>query len=188
MKKLLLIAVAILFVLPMAVMADPVDRDSYLRSNPSTVQPPSAGWEGPFAPGAPIGWNVADGGDVYIGILNEFVWVNMKTVTILVEGTGATDWELATVEADGGPAGYRVVNVTYMGPSLILTIEIFPQPDWEVIVLHNFGGAGAIGTITITSECELVPSMTGYGLGILALLLIGSTVWVLRRRRVGSVA
>lgn len=189
MKKLLIIA-AMLLVLPMAVMADPIDRDAYLRNDdPGVIPPGGSGWSGPYAPGPLLpdtGWAVAEGGDIYIGILNEFVWANMKTITIVIEAA-TLDLSLDTVYADGAPASYNDSG-SVGGASDTLIIEIFPQPDWEVIMLHNSGGAGMITSITIVSDCELIPSMTYYGLGILALLLIASTVWILRRKRVGSVA
>ncbi len=187
MKKLLLIAAAMLFVLPMAVMADPIERDTYLSNDDLGAIPPGGpGWEGPYAPG-PIdpAWDVAAGADVYVGIENEHYWVNMKTITITIATAGAVALDFVSATADGVPANH---GEPVIDPPGTWTIEIFPQPDWEVLVFNNSGGAGTITSITIVSECELVPSMTNYGLGILALLLIGSTVWVLRRRRVGSVA
>lgn len=191
MKKLLIIAVAVLFVLPITAMAqDQLPRNTYVdTTDPGGVALGLATWAGPYDSTDVINQVVKDGDTVWIGVENHHIIVNLKTLTVVVTGGAGLVVDSVIGYVGGAAYGASMVEDSIAGADLVITAQIFPQPDWEVIVLtNNTGGPITIASINAKSECHLVPSMTGYGLGILALLLIGSTVWVLRRRRVGSVA
>ena len=192
MKKLIVFAVAMLFVVPAAFAdVEMTTIDSVMTTPPCkivTVDPAGAGTydaiEGEeYASGT--GPDSAYTGDVWIVVENWYYWANMKHLTVILTGAGTATINAATVTGylNGGTA-VGVANVEVVGG--VIVADIFPQPDWEVI---HINGDFTIETVTTVAVCTLIPSMTHYGLGILALLLIGSTVWVLRRRRrVGSVA
>lgn len=201
MKKLLLIAAFVLLVLPFAAMAEATDTlqwDVYMSATDAgDTALGEAPWVGPFIYGEPIPDTIYDSvavvapdSSVWIGIPNGFRWVNLKTLWVRVIGGADLTVDTAIGYNEGGVYGIVVIeDAVVVGADLHILISIFPQPDWEVIVLtNNTGGPIVIASIEAESECVFIPTMTHYGLGILALLLIGSTVWVLRRRRVGSVA
>ncbi len=56
--------------------------------------------------------------------------------------------------------------------------------DWIFDVGDN-GGAGTEAILTVKVICTVLPSLTPYGIIVLVLLLVASTVWVLRRKRAG---
>lgn len=190
MKKLLLIVAAMLFIVPAAFADIESTIDSVMTTPPCkivTVDPAGAGTYD-----AIVGDEYASGtgpsevysGDVWIVVENGYYWAKMKHLTVILTGAGTATINAATVTGylNGGTA-VGVANVEVVGG--VIVADIFPQPDWEVI---HINGDFTIETVTTVAVCTLIPSMTMYGLGILALLLIGSTIWVLRRRRVGSVA
>jgi len=196
MKKLIVFAVAMLFIVPAAFADIDTDIDESIISPPCkivTVDPAGAGTfdaiEGVVYDSS-TGPNQAYVGDVWIVIWNSYRWANMKNIEVTLTGAGTEGIVVGDVTVKGYLNGGVAIGVDSLGVTVdggvIVAPAIFPQPDWEVIHISN--ADFTIATVTTMSRCCLVPSMTMYGLGILALLLIGSTVWVLRRRRVGSVA
>ena len=194
MKKLIVFAVAMLFIVPAAFAdADLTEVDCIVINPPCkivTEDPAGAGTydaiEGEeYASGTGPGQVYS--GDVWIVIWNSYRPANLKDVVVTVAGAGTATINTATATGYlNGGATVGVYDDTVTAVAGVITVPmIFPQPDWEVI---HINGDFTIETVTTVSRCCLIPSMTHYGLGILALLLIGSTVWVLRRRRVGSVA
>jgi hypothetical protein len=197
MKKLIILAAFAMLVMPASALAqdgDTLQWDVYLSAeDPGETALGDAPWVGPFAYGAPIADPVATvgpGGYLYIGIPNGFRWVHLKTLWIRIYGGAELTLEGAISYNVGGPYGsVRVEETVVVGADLYIRITIFPQPDWEVIILTN-GTAGpvVVGSIEAESWCRQVSTTTTYGLAILALLLIGSTVWILRRKRIGAAA
>lgn len=187
MKKLFIIAVLALFVLPTFAFGQDIRSAWIADSNPGdTVL-----GDPPWGAENETGHAVAGGADVWIGINNDFRWVNMKALTVTLTGTGVENLEVVEVRGamKGGMIPSGLVDSTFPGAgTLTLYISIFPQPAWETIMLTNTGGAATIASIEAESVCTLVPTTTTYGLAILALLLIGSTVWILRRRHAGAAA
>ena len=199
MKKLLIVTVALLFVLPFAASA----QDEY-----DTTWNTWVGFDDPLdvpiTPGAPCvaPWVECDNdssyvydidlsgkANLYIGIYNRWRWVFEKEIDIVIRGNGFNNITIEWIRGwlDGGQTVGRRYEAIIVTPTEIrIKAWIFPQSHWEVINLNT--GVGVINRIVVTTTCRFVPTMTHYGLGILALLLIGSTVWILRRRRVGSVA
>jgi hypothetical protein len=197
MKKLLVLTVGLLFVMPLAASAQDEITDTldvYLSaSDPVDTVLGDAPWVGPFTPGEPIADPVATigpGGYIFIGFPNGFRWVNMKTLWIHIEGGANLTLEGAVSYNSGGQYGtIEIVEEVIVGADLDILIRIFPQPDWEVIVLHN-ATAGPVPIVSVwaVSRCVTIPATTTYGLAVLALLLIGSTVWILRRKKAGAIA
>ena len=199
MKKLLLVTVALLFVLPFAASAqeDTLTFSTYISVDVDPGDYPVYCY-GPWTDycdldsNAAIGLSLAEVTKVYIGIPNSFRWVNVKYFEITIHGTGVDNMGVDSIKGyltSSQRCGVEIIDVDDdTADKLVVKAYIFPQPNYEIICLVT-NGAETIDRIVIRTVCTLIPTMTHYGLGILALLLIGSTVWVLRRRRrVGSVA
>ncbi len=139
MKKLVLLAIAALFVSPMVMAAD-------------------------------VGVHIED--DVFIPPVitveqgDSVTWTNLGLLVHTVTDTSGA-FNSGDI-APGASWGYRFTVIGEYGYECTHSI-------------------GMVGTVIVT-PMYTIPTMTIYGLGILALLLIGSTVWVLRRKRAGSVA
>jgi len=194
MKKLLITTAALLLVLPMIVTAQDKDfQDTVFTATtdpggaPLNENPPWTG--GPYDGDDPINLGVANGATVWIGIGNYHILLNMKNFHVVIQGgAGLTVNDVIGYTA-GGAYGSDWYTAVDSAGHKVVTGQIFPQPGWEVIVLSNpGGGAKTITTIQANTWCDPIPSMTTYGLGVLALLLIGSTVWILRRRKAPAAA
>jgi len=189
MKNLLLLAV-LLLALPLTAVSQ-VGRSAWIADSDPGDTPLG---DPPWGEENETFHDVISHTNVYIGINNEFRWVNMKTLTVTVFGPNVeTSLELTDVlgAVKGGMMkNYRVLDVDTGTPDeLTIVIEMFPQPAWEVLVFHNTSGdVITIESVSAWSDCEMVPTTTAYGLVVLALLLIGSTVWVLRRKRADAPA
>ena len=196
MKKLLIIMAALLFVAPVAMSQDKElwgfhfavtdPGDTALEEMPPWFQHHNAGDPVVFPPVPPYA-------SIYLGIHNESQLVNLKTLVLTLTGFGVDGFDVDWVKGwiTGGQAtGVSEFVVDNTTPDvLVVVVEFFPQPEWEVLKLTNNSETGiVIEAVVCDSECVFIPTMTYYGIGILALLLIGSTVWILRRKRVGSVA
>ena len=213
MKKLFILTGIVLLVLPAVLMAakgdgrtadDTLWTDLAVKISHDAVEAatPYDDWTGTeYSSGQTMEESVANGETVYIGVWNMYLPdVRIKEMVIIIEGAGVADVsgsiEVQGYLSEGQVAGTAEVEVEVLtATSIKITVLMFPQPEWEVITItNNSGGTVSFDSMTggflvdKVSICWVIPTMTYYGLGILALLLIGSTVWVLRRKRVGSVA
>jgi len=135
-------------------------------------------------------------GTISLVIANEYVSENHKSLYIRCEGTGATTPpHLDTIIA----AGVGQVSVVQMQPPVVTmdgggnwSIEIhaviFPQPQSVIAEI-------VVGDAQLTEawawECctgGSLPSITPYGMALLAVLLIISSVWIYLRRRRNAIA
>jgi hypothetical protein len=136
-----------------------------------------------------------NGTTVTLTIDNAAVPENDKQIKVIIKGTGATgvpDTDHMTVVA-----GASQVRITGLAGSynpddgtwaVSFAALIIPQPD-QVVITLTVPGTPAV-TDAWVDECCLphrpsagVPSLTEWGMIILALLLLGSGVYVMRRRR-----
>jgi hypothetical protein len=77
-----------------------------------------------------------------------------------------------------------VIEQLYEGGEYKLVIKIKPQPAWEWITIKNPPGSAVVfDKVVIGAECRAIPSLTGWGIGALVILLAGTAVWLVRRRR-----
>jgi len=74
------------------------------------------------------------------------------------------------------------VNIPDAGEGSITFTCAADEGTW-VFDVGDGGGAGTEAILTVEVICRYVPTLTPYGLGVLILLLIVSTIWVLRRQR-----
>lgn len=169
----------------------------YSTTDPGTTSLGEAPWEGPLPPtGNTI--MVAAGDSIWFGCDNFQVdslwkewWLRLKGVNVFSLGVGIDS--VLAYDSEGSSAAYSYSKV---GKSFVpdggvtFNVKIKPQPEWEVIVLRNDGS----DPVTITdvlgeTKCHRdpedtpIPSLTTYGIIVLVLLLLASTVWVIRKKR-----
>jgi len=152
-----------------------------LTTEPGT----GGGWLNTF----PYTIDAAD--SLWFGTQNTYVPVNRKKYWLELKGAAASD--LTAVEARGYIDASTQVDFTSAITKETITggvkfhVVFRPQPEWEVILVKNNTGSsieitGAVGT----SDCvKVVPSLTTYGIIVLVLLLLVSTVWVIRKKKAG---
>ena len=61
------------------------------------------------------------------------------------------------------------------------------EGEW-IFDVGDAGGAGTEAILTVKVVCTYLPSLTTYGIIALVLLLLISTVWVIRKKRAGAPA
>jgi len=136
--------------------------------------------------------NVA-GSAIEVILDNEYYVHNHKIIRIRIVGTGATgapeNVVVTTSNLANDPSpmlSFEVVEASNTSGSWVIDIVIAvgPQPD-EVIVTFDVPGSPAVGEGWLSECCQrpTIPSMTTYGLIILAVLILASGYFVLRRRR-----
>jgi plastocyanin len=140
MRKLLAVAIAVLFVTSMAMAAEHDVDISGFAYNPDTL--------------------VVEQGDVV-------TWTNNDAALHTVTDTSGA-FASGDIAGSGGTWSYQFTTIGQFD----YTCDYHPSMMGVVIVTPMY----------------TIPSMTTYGLALLALLLIVSTVFVVRRKRAGAVA
>jgi hypothetical protein len=140
---------------------------------------------------------------LFLGQRNAFVDTNTKDVTITIRYFGTSKPSLkyakygskADAQESSGELLYLLKDSTPgSSPGVYQVVyRIRPQPDWEYFMIKAEGGQGAgqdgkpdevmLMDVTITSWCHSVPVLTGWGLAVLVILLAGTALWVIRKRR-----
>ena len=87
-----------------------------------------------------------------------------------------------------GPSYGELISETTTGSgpwTYELHYKIRPQPDWEWVMIKNSSSTQSItiSEVVWDSNCEYVPSLTAWGILALVLLIAGTALWVMRRRR-----
>ena len=132
---------------------------------------------------------VLDGTDFWIGIENIFDDTRLKTLRVYLTGSNVSAGHAITItgfDASGDLSGidaYLDEKNVISSNEVELIFKFDPQPAWEVVWLHADGTFG-IESIEASSNCRApVPTLTQWGMIVLALLLIGSTIFIFVRRR-----
>jgi len=120
------------------------------------------------------------------GMENLYWPTNEKSVYLVIEYTGGElildglgySYNGKVMHAGGG------VLVNEPG-RLVIVWPIWPQPDWEWLLVKNVGGAPVTFTnIYFYDECIPVPSLTQWGIiGLVLLMLAAGAMVIVRRRR-----
>ncbi len=161
-----------------------VDDIYTATTNPGSLPLTDAVWT-PYTGGP---YTVLDGESFWIGIENIFDDVRVKTLRVHLTGSDVGAGHSITVTGfdTAGVSGDFVINYTTntIGDDEVEYIINFdPQPEWEVIWFVA-SGTFDIESIEASSNCRApVPSLTQWGMIVLALLLIGSTIFIFVRRR-----
>jgi|GEM_PF-2246994 len=146
-------------------------------------------WDGPAPDGLPIHLEFCD--TIWIGCPNTEVPEQWKEWWIDLRGSNV--FKLHAVYAEGHHPDGSTTGFSYSEPigkdavpgGVIFHVKIIPQPEWEVMALHATDTL-TINTATAQTVChrdETIPSLTTYGIIVLVLLLLISTVWVIRKKR-----
>jgi len=161
----------------------------YSLTDPGNAEPPAAPWIP--TPAEPAGIIVPAGTDIWFGTENLFIEPNMKFYRLSLTGAGLAS--LADPWARGyDPVGAEMEPIAgpkmfFVGGTLNIDVVFDPQPEWEVVRLTTTAvvtinnAVGASGCTKVTD----VPSLTTFGIIALALLLIASTIWIMRKKRAG---
>lgn len=104
------------------------------------------------------------------GLSENVVIRNYTTGQVTVVNTSSPDGLKPDVNIPAGQEG--MITFTCNGD----------EGDWIFDVGDN-GGAGTEAILTVKVICTVLPSLTTYGIIVLVLLLLASTVWVIRKRR-----
>ena len=195
MKKIVCIAIllfAAIMILSMPVLAGNMGTKAFgdiyykvvtIATDPGT---PPSGWT--LATGT-YNISIPDGQKLCIAVENMLVSENATDLRLDLTGTSLM--ELALGSYYGLPAGG---TATLVGDPLRTAIllkyhfRFVPQPDWHVVIFNNAAkGAATVTKITASPRCY-VPSLTEWGLGVLVLVLLASTAFVIYRRRKAVVA
>ncbi len=168
----------------------------YSLTYPGNTPLGQAPWVGPVPVGLPIG-PFPTSTTIWIGTANFQVDEQWKEWWLDIYGTKVFYLEAMSVVAYDSfgvstAYTYSEIGKSPLASGVRFNVKIKPQPHWEVMELHVAApGQVTIATIIGHSKChgfDMIPSLTSYGVIVLVLLLIASTVWVLRRKRVGMPA
>ena len=141
---------------------------------------------------------IAKDDSVWMGTWNSYRDNNFKQYTLFINGTGdlfnlREIWTKGYLPDPAGPEDTvkHTPTARTVGDGVVAFHSQFrPQPEWEVILIKNTSD----GPITVTSyyaesTCRTfpleIPSLTTYGIIVLVLLLLVSTVWVIRKKKAG---
>jgi hypothetical protein len=120
-----------------------------------------------------------------LGFEDSLGWVD-KWVTIRIKHDGPQTLAFDSKAAGGLSGSYasEVIEQLYENGEYKLVIKIHPQPAWEWIAIKNPPGSAVVfDKVWIGAECRHIPSLTGWGIGALVILLSGTAVWLVRRRK-----
>jgi hypothetical protein len=143
--------------------------------------------------GPPVDVITIAGPQVEVVLDNDYFVHNHKVIHIKITGTGATgapeNVGVAVINDGGDPSpheAHSIVEASEAGGTWTIEIIIVvgPQPD-QVIITFTVPGAPVLDEAWLAECCQrpTIPSMTTYGLGILAILLLASGYFAIRRRR-----
>ena len=162
-----------------------VDDIYTATTNPGSLPLTDAVWT-PYTGGS---HTVLDGTDFWIGIENIFDNDRVKTLRVHLTGSNVSAGHAITVTGFDASRDLSGIDAYLDKKNIISSSEVElifkfdPQPEWEVVWLHANGTFG-IESIEASSNCRApVPSLTQWGMIVLALLLIGSTIFIFVRRR-----
>jgi len=136
------------------------------------------------------------GNTVTVTVWNKYVPINDKRAMIRVEGTGATgDPESVVVQGKGLYGNPDSDAPVHNSPPLIgidgatwyveVDVSIHPQPD-RVVLTFDVPGAPVVGEVWAWECCtrqEHIPTVSEWGLIVMALLLMTAGTVVIGRRR-----
>ena len=192
----LVAALAVALIAPLSIAQDKGVGEKILRevyytlTNPGNAALTESPWEGPGIT-IPIALDSCD--TIWIGCPNTEVLEQWKEWWIDLRGSNV--FKLHAVYAEGHHPDGSTTGFSYSEPigkdavpgGVIFHVKIIPQPEWEVMAIHAMDTLTIIsGTAqTVCHRDEIIPSLTTYGIIVLVLLLLASTVWVLRRKRAG---
>jgi hypothetical protein len=115
------------------------------------------------------------------GVAGSGDWVVVK-IELFDSPTSSTPIGTEWIEGRGTSA--HIINWTSDGP--IFARWAFNTPSATQIPIADLNpsltGFGDFGPMVVLEPIEVAPSLTPYGLLVLLLLLIGVTVWILRKR------
>lgn len=123
-----------------------------------------------------------------IGFENSRVEQNEKYLTLRIKLTDPSktlDTNSFKAGKEGAISNCKVVLTGIFNGEYMVVIKIVPQPDWEWIAIKNTSGADVqIERVGIRARCsKRIPSLTGWGIGILILLLAATAVWIVRNKK-----
>ena len=209
-KTLLVLMLIGLLMIPLAATADKLEYGhNYYRVAPPglpaawsptwnpALPPPPGQWVWPLLPGGvyndglpPVGTVVGAGQSLLLGRENLAIAGQKKTVTIGISYTpGSGVGPLVLNQANsgfiaGGAAAGAIVRETNVAGVYTLVYLLQPQPDWEWFLIQNTGTSPVtMNAVAISDYCNQIPSLTGWGVGALVILLVGTAVWLVRRRK-----
>ncbi|MFH1372616.1 MAG: hypothetical protein ABII79_02325 [bacterium] len=88
-----------------------------------------------------------------------------------------------TVVNTSSPDGLKPNLIIPAGDDSLITFTCNVDMGEWIFDVGDAGGAGTEAILTVKVICTTLPSLTTYGMILLALLLLGSAVFVLRRKR-----
>jgi len=163
----------------------------YALTNPGNTPLGEGPWHGPAPADFPVPLVFCD--TIWIGCPNTEVLEQWKEWWIDLRGNNVFKLDAVYAEGhhpDGSTAGFSYsepIGKDAVPGGVIFHVKINPQPEWEVMALHATD-ALTINTAKAQTVChrdETIPSLTTYGIIVLVLLLLVSTVWVIRKKRAG---
>jgi len=130
-------------------------------------------------------------GYLVLAMENIRVQSNVKYLNVRIAFTGTATLHTDTVGngyPGGSGTGLRLIE-TSAGGVYELLYSIRPQPDWEWVLIKNTGAQPAtVSAVVWDSRCRSVPSLTTWGLLALVLIMAGTAIWVVRRKRTAVLA
>ncbi len=162
--------------------------------DPVNDDPSATDWNPNFIAGTPPAGTIPVG-QVLVLAQRNLQLKQVKYVTANVQYTGTSP--LVTYDRIGHGARDYITTHYVLGDtdvagtprSYTLRFKVKPQPDWEWVELTPAGAAPVPFTrATIHSVCVSVPSTTTTGLIVLVVLLGGTAVWIVGRRRLQATA
>lgn len=150
-----------------------------LTTKPGT----GGGWEAGFPS------SIADNDSVWFGSPNIYIPEWRKKYFLKLYGDSTHNLEAPDAKGykttDSLSDRSNITKSTIAG-GVKFYVLFTPQPEWEVVLVKNASGQQvAIDSVKASSTCypTPVPSLTTYGIIVLVLLLLASTVWVIRKKR-----
>lgn len=193
-RFVLVTALAVALIAPLSIAQDKgvgekMPREVYYAlTNPENTPLGEDPWHGPVPADISISLLFCD--TIWIGCPNTEVLEQWKEWWIDLRGSNVFKLHAVYAEGhhpDGNTAGfsYSDLGKDAVPLGVVFHVKIDPQPEWEVMALHATDTM-TINKVTAQTVChrdETIPSLTTYGIIVLVLLLLVSTVWVIRKKR-----
>lgn len=184
-KQVFIITGLIILTCGFAFGQDKFVDDVYIATSDPGNNPLTGGVWLPYA-GQVI--NVNNGQNLWIGVENLYDAGRTKTLRVTLTGTNVNGHAYTATGFDasgnsGDITATVIGQIAFDANTVQVTFTFSPQPQWEVIRLTAASNI-SIEEIDATSYCRApVPSLTQWGIMALVLILIGSSVFVIYRRR-----